>query len=174
MKRLCAIACSALAGASLWAGGYSVGLQTGFEVGAHGVVAPRLEYLRLTDSSSVAGPFGSSIGLSATVNCFALGADYDYFLGDDTDRGFYLLGGLGVARANIEVTGSGAGSSASTTSQQTVLYPEGGAGYMFTPHIGLEVLYKALPFKDVNVLVAGTPVGYSFTGSLEAALVVRF
>ena len=175
MNRVCAIACAALTGASLWAGGgYAVGLQTAFEVGASGAVAPRLEYLRLTDSSSVAGPFGSSIDLSAKVDCFALGADYDYYLGEEVGQGFYLLGGLGVALANIRVTGSGAGDASSATSRQTVLFPEGGAGYQFTPHLGFEVLYKALPFKDVNVLVAGTPVGFSFTGSLEASLVVRF
>jgi hypothetical protein len=175
MKRVCAFACAALTGASLWAGGgYAVGLQTAFELGPSGAVAPRLEYLRLTDSSSVGGPFNSTIDLSARVDCFSLGADYDYYLGPDIGQGFYLLGGLGVARASIRVDASGAGDAASATSRQTVFYPEGGAGYQFTPHLGLEVLYKALPFKDVIVLVAGAPVGYSFSGSLETSVVVRF
>jgi opacity protein-like surface antigen len=174
MKRLCAIACSALTGASLWAsGGFGLGVQTGFDIGKSQAIVPRLEYLRLTDSSTVPGPF-SSIDLSATVNCFSLGADYDYYPGGETDHGFYLLGGLGVARASIEVTGSSAGASATTTSRQTVFYPEAGAGYQITPNLGVEVLYKALDFKDVNVAVNGTVAGYSFTSSLQASLVVRF
>jgi Outer membrane protein beta-barrel domain len=175
MKRLCAIACSALTGASLWAsGGFGLGVQTGFDIGRGQTIVPRLDYLRLTDSSSVPGEFGSSIDLSATVNCFSLGADYDYYFGGDTDRGFYLLGGLGVARASIAVDGSGIGGSASTTSRQTVFYPEAGAGYQITPHLGVEVLYKALNFKDVVIAPGGVPVGYSFSSGVQASLVVRF
>ena len=174
MNRLCAIACSALTGASLWAsGGFGLGVQTGFDIGKGQASVPRLEYLRLTDSSSVPGPF-SSIDLSATVNCFSLGADYDYYPWGETDQGFYLLGGLGVARASIEVTGSAPGDSSTTTSRQTVFYPEAGAGYQITPHLGVEILYKALDFKDVNVAVNGTVAGYSFTSSVQASLVVRF
>jgi len=175
MNRLCAIACSALTGASLWAsGGFGLGLQTGFDIGKGQAIVPRLEYLRLTDSSSVPGPAFTTTDLSASVNCFSLGADYDYYPGGETDHGFYLLGGLGVARASIEVTGSGPGDSATTTSRQTVFYPEAGAGYQITPNLGVEVLYKALDFKDVNVAVNGSVAGYSFTSSLQASLVVRF
>ncbi len=174
MKRLCAIACSALTGASLWAGGFGVGVQTSFDLTDNSAIAPRVEYLRFTDSSTVGGPFGNPIDLSATVNCFSLGADYDYYLGGETGKGFYLLGGLGVATASIEVSGSGAGSSASTTKRQTVVYPEAGVGYQITPHLGVELLYKALRFSDVTVAVAGEPVGYSFTGSVQASLVLRF
>jgi len=36
------------------------------------------------------------------------------------------------------------------------------------------VLYKALDFKDVNIAIGGVLVGYSFTSSLQATLVVRF
>jgi len=175
MNRLCAIACSALTGVSLWAGGgFGLGVQTGFDIGKGQAIVPRLEYLRLTDSSTVPGPFNGSIDLSATVNCFSLGADYDYYPGGRTDHGVYLLGGLGVSRASIAVDGSGAGGSASTTSRQTVFYPEAGAGYQFTEHLGFEVLYKALDFKDVNIAIGGVLVGYSFTSSLQATLVVRF
>lgn len=174
MNRLCAIACAALTSACLWAGGgFGLGVQSGFEVGRGQAVVPRLDYLRFTDSSSVPGPF-SPIDLSATINSFSLGADYDYYPGGDTEHGFYLLGGLGVARASIKVTGSSAGDSASTTSRQTVVYPQGGGGYQFTPNLGLEILYKALAFKDVNVAVHGTVAGYSFSPNLQASLVVRF
>jgi|GEM_PF-1570893 hypothetical protein len=175
MNRLCAIACAALTGASLWAGGgYGLGLQTGFDVKAGQAIVPRLEYLRFTDSSSVADNYGNSIDLSATINCFSLGADYDYYFGGETDHGFYVLGGLGVAHASIAVSGSTFYGSDRTTSQQTVAYPEAGAGYQITPHLGVEILYKALDFKDVNIAIAGQVVGYSFTSSLQASVVVRF
>jgi hypothetical protein len=36
------------------------------------------------------------------------------------------------------------------------------------------VVYKALRFNDVNTLVAGVPAGYSYSGGLEAGLVIRF
>jgi opacity protein-like surface antigen len=174
MKRLCAIACSALTGASLWAGGFGVGVQTSFDLTDSTAIAPRLEYLRFTDSSTVGGPFGDPIDLSATIDCFSLGADYDYYPWSQTGKGFYLLGGLGVATANIRVTGSGAGDYERTTSRQTVVYPEAGVGYQFTPNLGVEVLYKALRFSDVTIAVTGVPVGYSFTGSVQASLVLRF
>ena len=38
----------------------------------------------------------------------------------------------------------------------------------------MEVLYKGLEFKDVVFAVDGVPVAYSFSGSLQASLVVRF
>ena len=171
MKRLSAVIFSTLTGASLWAGGFGAGVQTAFDLGENGAIAPRLEYLRLTDSSTVAG----QINLSATVNCFTLGADYDYFTGDRTGKGFYLLGGLGVALADFNVSGSASdGSTSSTTSHQTVLYPEAGVGYIFTRYLGVELLYKYLNFKDVVFAVDGVPVAYSFSGSLQASLVVRF
>jgi hypothetical protein len=174
MKRLIAIAFSALTGASLWAGGYGAGVQTSFDLGESGAIAPKVEYLHFTDSSTVGGVFGNPIDLSATVNCFTLGADYDYFLGDKVGRGFYVLGGVGLAIASFNVSASTYGGSASTSSQQTVLYPEAGVGYLFTRHLGVEVLYKDLSFKDVNMAVNGQVVGYSFSGGIQAAVVVRF
>jgi hypothetical protein len=117
---------------------------------------------------------GGGIDLSATVNSFSLGADYNYFTSGRTGKGFYLLAGLGVARANFSVTGSAAGFTSRTTSNQTVLYPEGGIGWQFNRYLGAEVLYKAMNFNDVTVVVAGVPAGYSFSGSLQADLVVRF
>jgi hypothetical protein len=163
-----------LTSASLWANGYGVGVQTAFDLGGGQAIAPRLEYQRYTDSTSVAGPVFYPINMNATVNCFSLGVDYNYFFSRRTGRGFYLLGGLGVANASFNVTASTAGLSARTTSHQTVLYPEAGVGYQFTRWVGLEVLYKNLQFHDVDLAVADTPVGYSFSGSLQADLVLRF
>ncbi|MDR3673266.1 MAG: outer membrane beta-barrel protein [Holophaga sp.] len=174
MKPLSAIALFTMTGASLWASGFGVGVQTAFDLGDGHAIAPRLEYQRYTDSSSVAGPVLSPIDMNATVNCFSLGADYNYFFSGRTGRGFYVLGGLGVASASFNVTASTAGLSSQATSHQTVLYPEAGAGYQFNRNLGLEVLYKDLRFDDVNLAVAGTPVGYSFSGSLQADLVLRF
>jgi len=55
-----------------------------------------------------------------------------------------------------------------------VIYPEAGLGYQFTPHLGAELLYKDLNFQNVNLVVGGIPITYSFSGSLQASLVLRF
>jgi hypothetical protein len=174
MKQLSVIALCALSGASLWAGGFGVGVQTAFDLGSGNAIAPRLEYLRYTDSSSVGGPFGTPIDLNATMNCFSLGADYNYFFSGRTGKGFYLLAGVGAATAHFNVTASAAGESASTSSNQTVVYPEGGVGYQFNRWLGVEALYKDMNFHDVDLMVINTAVGYSFSGNVQADLVVRF
>jgi len=170
MKRMSVVVCFALTSGFLWAGGFGVGLQTAFDLGSGSAIAPRVEYQRYTDSSTV----GGDIDLSATINSFSLGADYNYFTSGQTGKGFYLLAGLGVAVANFSVSASDPYSTARTTSSQTVFYPEGGLGWQFNRYLGAEVLYKALNFKDVTLAVDGVPVGYSFSGSLQADVVVRF
>jgi hypothetical protein len=169
MRNVSVFAIFAMAGASLWAGGFGAGLQTSFPLSEDSVIVPRLDFMHSTDSSSSSG-----IGLSSKANIFSLGADYDYFPGGKTWKGFYGLGGVGVAYASIDVSGSIAGFSGSTTSNQTVPYPEIGAGYMFTENIGAEILYKYLDIKDVNLLVGGVPAGYSYSGGLQIAVVARF
>jgi len=173
MNRLPVILCAALAGGSLWAGGFGLGVQTGYPLGDSGVLVPRLDYLHLTDSNSVSGPV-TPINLSSTADLLSLGADYDWFIRGHRERGFYVLGGLGVALASIQVDGSTADASASTTSHQTLLYPEVGMGYQFVRNFGLEVVYKDFNFRSVNLAVAGVPVSYSFTSGLELGLVFRF
>lgn len=169
-RRICALLISTLATGALFAdGGYGAGLQTSFDLGLKGAIVPRLDYLHTSDSDSMSG-----VSLSTHSDIVSVGADYDYFLGADPDHGFYLLGGAGVAFANIQVSASAAGQSASTRSHQTLLYPELGAGYLFNRHVGLEVLYKDLNFSDVNLVVDNIPTGYSFSGGLQAALILRF
>ena len=169
MKRCIVLFGSALTVSSLWAGGFGLGIQTAFDLGQGCAIAPRLEYLRITDSSTV-GP----ISLSATDNIFSLGADFNYFFSGRTGKGFYVLGGLGLANGSLSVSGTDGTSSNQVTQNQTVLYPEGGAGYEFTRHVGLEVLYKALNFKDVDLAVGGVPVSYSYSNLVQIALTLRF
>lgn len=174
MKRAAALTLSALAGASLWAdGGFGLGVQTAFDLGKGSAIVPRLEYLHATDSKTVAAS-PSNLDLNATDNIFSLGVDYNYFITGKTGKGLYVLGGLGIANGNLRVTGSGPGVSAATTSNQTRLYPEVGVGYEFTRHLGLEAIYKALNFGDVNLTVGSVPVTYSYTSVLQIGLTVRF
>jgi hypothetical protein len=174
MKPVRALLFSALTGVSLCASSsYGLGLQTGFDLGDGSVIAPKLDYLHLTDSSSVAGS-AASIDLSTTADVASLAADYDYFINGQHPWGFYGAAGLGVAVANIHVDGSTFGASASTTSHQTVVYPEIGAGYLFQHYFGVELMYKNLRLSDVTVAVGGVPAGYSYSGTLQLAFVVRF
>ena len=163
-----------LAGSALWAdGGFGLGVQTAFDLGRGSALAPRLEYLYITDTSTVATPSGN-VGLDATDNIVALGVDYNYFISGRTGKGLYVLGGLGVAYGNLRVQGSAPGVSATTTSNQVRVYPEGGLGYEITRHVGLEALYKALDFSDVRVAVGAARVAYSYTSVAQLALTVRF
>jgi len=160
----------ALTGMSLAAsGGFGVGVQTACDLGGGNAIVPRLDYLYATDSTSAA-----AVSLSATANIFTLGADYNYYFSQRTGKGAFLLAGLGVAAATIDLSGSSEGASASTSNHQTVIYPEAGLGYQFTPHLGAELLYKDLNFQNVNLVVGGIPITYSFSGSLQASLVLRF
>ena len=53
-------------------------------------------------------------------------------------------------------------------------YYEVGAGYQFTRHLGAELLYKGLNFRDVTVVAGGYPVAYSLSGGVQLALTLRF
>ena len=174
MKPVCALLFSAMTGISLCASSsYGVGVQTGFDLGNGSVIAPKLDYLHITDSSSVGGS-AAPIDLSTTANVVSLAADYDYFINGQNPWGFYGAAGLGVAVASLDVSGSTVGASASTTSHQTVVYPEIGIGYQFQQYFGLELLYKNLRLNDVTVAVGGVPAGYSYSGTLQLGFVVRF
>ena len=174
MKPVHALLGFALTGVSLCASSsYGLGLQTAYDLGSGQAIAPRLDYLHLTDSSSIAGP-GASIDLSTTADVISLAGDYNFFFNGEDPVGFYAAAGAGVAVADIHVSGSTTGTSASTTSHQTVIYPEFGLGYLFQRYLGLELLYKNLRLKDVDFAVAGVPTGYSYTGTLQLAVVLRF
>jgi hypothetical protein len=174
MKILPALVLFAVSGASLAAGGFGLGVQTALEVAPGSVLVPRFDYLNASDSASYAGP-GTIINTNATENLFSLALDYDWFPRGRSDRGFYLLAGLGVAYANVRVSGgSSDGTSASVSKGQTLLYPEVGGGYLFTPHVGLEVVYKAINYKDVYLPIDGTEVAWSNHGELLIAVSLRF
>jgi hypothetical protein len=173
MKRLPILILSALAATVLHAGGYGLGLQTAVNVAPGQAVVPRVDYLHSTDHASAAGPF-APIDMDSTADILALGADYEYYFRGRSDRGPYVLGGLGVAFATLDVTGSTPGASNRTTSHQTRLYPEVGAGWQFNRYLGLELLYRSLGLQDVTVSVAGATAGFSYPDSVDLALTVRF
>jgi hypothetical protein len=173
MKRCATFLCCAVVGASLHAGGFGVGFQSAVPLGRGQAIVPRLDYLHATDSGTVATSAGD-VDVSAKADVISLGADYDYFPGGRVDQGFYLLGGVGVAWAGLDVSGSGQAGAGSTTNHQVVPYPEAGVGYEFTANLGLELLYQALFFKDVQVQVGPVPVAWSFTSTVQLGLTVRF
>jgi len=173
MKRFIALACFAMAGASLFAGGFGVGVQTSFDLGGGNAIAPRLDYIHATDSSTPSGP-AVPVRLDAKVNILALGVDYDYFPGKQSGQGFYLLVGGGVADFTVHVDGTAGPASASNSNRKTTLFPEAGLGWLFTRNIGLELLYKELRYHDLNLAVGGESAAYTLSGILQGSLVVRF
>ena len=164
MKLLHALVISAATGATLAAGGFGLGVQESISLGHGHAIVPRLDYLHETDSSD---------GIDAKADVVALGADYNYFISGRTGEGLFVLGGLGLATGDIKVTATVPGYSGSATSNQLVGYYELGAGYQFTRHLGAELLYKGLNFRDVTVY-AGIPVVYSLSGGVQVALTLRF
>ena len=172
MRRCGMTALLFLASTLLRAGGFGLGIQTAVDLGKGSAIVPRLDYLHATDSTTAGLDF--PVDLTATADIVALGADYDYFLGGRTGQGFYVLGGLGLANANISISGATSGYAASTTSTQTRIYAEAGLGYQFNRHFGLELLYKDLQLQDVNLQVAGEWVAYSFPAAVQANVILRF
>ena len=173
MRRISAIAFSTMVGASLFAGGFGVGVQTSFDQGGGNAIAPRLDYIHATDSSTPSGP-AAPVRLDAKVNILALGVDYNYFPGKQSGQGFYLLAGGGVADFTVHVDGSSAGATATGSHRKTTLFPEAGLGWLFTRNVGLELLYKELRYHEVDLAVGGEGASYAFSGALQASLVVRF
>ena len=169
MKILHALVISALTGATLAAGGFGLGVQGSYSLGHGQALVPRLDYLHETDSAA-----SDVASLDATANVICAGADYNYFTGGRTGQGLFVLGGLGLASGNLKVTASVPGASGSATSNQLVGYYEVGAGYQFTRHLGAELLYKGLNFRDVTVVAGGYPVAYSLSGGVQLALTLRF
>jgi len=165
MKLLHAFVIAAATGASLAAGGFGLGVQGSYGLGHGQALVPRLDFLHETDSATSGGA-----SLDATANVIGVGVDYDYFTGGRAGRGLFVLGGLGLASGNLKVTASAPGFYGSATSNQLVGYYEVGAGYQFTRHLGAELLYKGLNFRDVT---AG-PFAYSLSGGVQLALTLRF
>jgi hypothetical protein len=158
-----------MAGVSLFAGGYGVGLQASFDQGNGNAIVPRVDFLHATDSKTV-----SPVNVDATANIPSVGVDYNYFPGKQTGKGFYFLAGLGAARLSLEVTASTAAASTTATVRKTTAYPEAGLGFDFTRHVGLELLYRDIRYHDVDLAVGGQSVSYAFSGTVQASLVVRF
>ncbi len=170
MRHLPVLLSCALAATALHAGsGYGLGLQDVLDQEGHHAIVPRLDYLHGTDSSTPGG-----VSAKVTINALTLGVDYNYFFGQEAGKGGYLLVGPGLAGFSLHLAGSSAGTSATTSVRKTTLYPEAGLGWLFTRNVGLEVLYKYLPYHDINMTVNGTPVSYTFNGVVQASLVLRF
>jgi len=135
--------------------------QVGFGLGIHALIdlkgghaiLPRLDYTTYKHSSN---------GLDENVKVLSLGADYDYFTGGKANAGFYLLGGLGYASTKDELTFPG-GSAQETKGS---LYMNLGAGWDFSPHVGVELRYNHSTISESTGSIA--------VPSLQASLVIRF
>jgi len=175
MKRRSTLILSVLTGAYLQAGGFGTGLQASFDLGGRSAAVPRVDFLRVTDSTAIAAS-GSSGQVSATNNVYSLGCDYNYFVvGDPRSRGAYLAAGVGLAKGSLGVQGSLAGGpSTRADRQQWRAFPEAGIGYLFMRHLGAEILYKDFRFQDVGINLSGQPVNHSFDRAIEVALFIRF
>lgn len=106
--------------------GYGLGahLVIGF-AGGHAIV-PRLDYTYFEKS-----------GPTRKVQVLQVGADYNYFLSQQVDRGVYLGAGIGLGMAKFEMN------LPTTRDNDTpnAVYGSVSAGYMFTRNLGAELRY---------------------------------
>jgi len=157
----------------LAAGGFDLGLQRTFDRGAGLALVPNVDYLNTTTTSTMAGP-ASTVTLDGTQNILSASLDVNWFFRGDTDRGFFLIGGAGVAAGFLSVHGQATdGASGTARARDTVFYPEVGAGFLFNGRVGVEALYKDFRFKQVNLGIDGGTVAWSANGVLLVALVIR-
>jgi len=110
--------------------------EPGFGVGAHLLIAlpaghaivPRLDYATFKKSDP-----------TRKVQMLQIGADYNYFISGQANRGFYLGGGAGYGLAKFE------DDSADDTPGN--YYLSASAGWMFTPNLGAELRYSWAEYK---------------------------
>ncbi|WP_306591360.1 outer membrane beta-barrel protein [Geothrix sp. 21YS21S-4] len=106
----------------------------GYGVGAHMLIAfpgghaivPRLDYAYFEKSSP-----------TRRVQMLNVGADYNYFLSQQVNRGAYVGAGLGLGMAKFEMNPPGG----SDNDTPNAVYGSVSAGYMFNAHMGAELRY---------------------------------
>jgi hypothetical protein len=71
-----------------------------------------------------------------------MGADYLYGVGGSLERGFYLLGGMGLSLNEVKVSGSIENQTSSASEKTTKPYFRAGVGYQFKNWFGTELNYS--------------------------------
>lgn len=173
MNKLAASALAALTGISLNAAS-AVGIQAVHPLGEGSVIVPRADFVYGHATTTLGGDPNGQIDESTTLNMLALGVDFNYFIQGRAGRGFYFLGGVGVAYADIEISVSSPVSSASNSSNQLKIYPEVGVGYLFPIRVGVEMLYKPINFNRVFVNIDGGKVSMDTGTHLVISAYYRF
>lgn len=201
MKILTALALSLLAVAPMRAGDGKFGLQAtasrpsgdvgdanwmdgklGFGVGVHGLIplgggvalVPRADYTIYNQDGKLPGS-GGLVNQDEKIRILSAGADFHYYLGGEPGLGFYLLGGLGYARGKFDGTYAALGIETSVDATKDAPYFQGGLGVQFNEHVGVEVRYQSLEFRNVESKLLGVTSKQDLScPSLQASLVVRF
>jgi len=151
---------------------YLLNNKTGFGMGLHGFIdlgdghalVPRLQGTRFKRDEST--------GYSIETRLWTLGADYQFHPGGVSGQGLYLLAGLGAARGSFHERFSGV--NLSFSEHKTAPYLDAGAGYMFSKHIGAELRYQHIRFKDLSMPTTFAEKTDLDANSLQASIVLRF
>lgn len=112
--------------------GYGLGahMVIGFP-GGHAIV-PRLDCT-----------FFEQSGPTRKVQVFQLGADYNYFISQQVNKGAYIGAGLGFGMAKFEMNLPGM----SADDTPNTVYGAVSAGYMVTPNMGAELRYTYAKYE---------------------------
>jgi len=174
MRIIQALACSAMAGASLFAGGYGLGFQTVLDQGNGMAIVPRLDYFHTSDAVTLTST-GAPVQASVKTSIPSLGVDYDwFFLSSETGKGLYAIAGLALTSISMEMTGTTAIYSARDTTRKNTLIPQLGLGYQFSRHFSMELLWRDVQDNDVTLPIGQSYAAYSMGGLVQVGLNLRF
>ena len=144
--------------------GFNLGGNMFIDLGNGHAIAPRVDYTTFSGKSFVNG-IASPPGFPAPgyplygkgqFNSLALVVDYDYFLNGKTTKGPYLLVGIGATpnRYTLDETSDPSipAPIPGHSGHKNAMVFDGGMGYLFSPHFGVDIKYLISNFGGGDML----------------------
>jgi hypothetical protein len=163
--------------------------RAGLGIGAHlfidldhgHALVPRVDYVAYERNTDYSYGYNASYDEYVDITkikaeLFSIGVDYNYFFSGRANKGLYVAAGVAYVSGKLTVDGdvydnsaySNYSESASDSETKTALGYSVGGGFMFNPHMGVEVKYHNVSF-DTGLY------GYNLDApSVNASFIYRF